>query len=223
MAIETITPAQIHEHARQWEHTALTTEVLLAFGALVLSILGIVGLFPTYLAAVAVIGLGAILLFQSSTVVVRYGELLHEAGATKVDAWELSRGITAEFLSGMAGIVLGVLAILGIVPTTLLSVAVITYGATLLLTCGESVLLNSLGKKENDLVFQLMYSMSLAAVGAQVLVGLTALVLGILGLVGMSSIMMILVALLATSASILLRSSSVGGFLLDFLHMSSVP
>lgn len=61
MAVETVTPAQVHEHARQWEHTALTTELLLAFGAVVLSILGIVGLFPTYLAAIAVIGLGAIL------------------------------------------------------------------------------------------------------------------------------------------------------------------
>jgi uncharacterized oligopeptide transporter (OPT) family protein len=89
----------------------------------------------------------------------------------------------------------------------------------LLLTSGESVWLNSLGTKENDLVFQLMHSMSLAAAGAQVLVGLASLVLGIVGLVGISSMIMILVALLATSASILLRSSSVGGLLLDFLHM----
>jgi hypothetical protein len=44
-------------------------------------------------------------------------------------------------------------------------------------------------------------------------------VLGILGLVGTASMMMVLVALLATSVSILLRSSSVGGLLLDFLHI----
>src|SRR5438093_12039392 len=115
MAVETITPAHVHEHARQWEHTALTTEVLLAVASIVLSILGIVGLFPTYLAAVGVIALGAILLFQSSTVVVRFGELLHEAGAEKLEASEFSRGITAEFLAGTSGIVLGILAILGIV------------------------------------------------------------------------------------------------------------
>jgi hypothetical protein len=35
----------------------------------VLSILGIAGVFPTYLAAMAVIGLGAILLFQGANVV----------------------------------------------------------------------------------------------------------------------------------------------------------
>ncbi len=40
MAEQTIIPAQFHEHARQWEHRALTTEFLLALGAVVLSILG---------------------------------------------------------------------------------------------------------------------------------------------------------------------------------------
>ena len=73
--------------------------------------------------------------------------------------------------------------------------------------------------KENDVMRQLMHSMSLTAAGAQVLVGLAALVLGILGLVGIMPITMILVALLATVASILLRSSLVGGFLLDFLRV----
>jgi len=68
-------------------------------------------------------------------------------------------------------------------------------------------------------VLQLMQSMSLAAAGAQVLVGWGSLVLGILSMVGIASMMMVLVALLATSVSILLRSSSVGGLLLDFLHI----
>jgi hypothetical protein len=64
-----------------------------------------------------------------------------------------------------------------------------------------------------------MRSMGTAAAGTQVLVGLAALVLGILALVGIAPITMILVALLATSASMLLRSSLVGGFLLDLLSM----
>jgi hypothetical protein len=57
----------------------------------------------------------------------------------------------------------------------------------------------------------------------QVLVGLGALVLGILGLVGIAPITMVLVALLATGASILLRSSFVGGLLLDFLRVQVQP
>jgi hypothetical protein len=65
MAVEAISPARVHEQARQWEHTALTTELLLAIGAVVLSILGIIGVFLAGLAAITVIGLGTILLFQS--------------------------------------------------------------------------------------------------------------------------------------------------------------
>lgn len=219
MAVETITPGQFHEHARQWENTTLTTELLLACGAVVLAILGIVGVFQNDLAAIAVIGVGVILLFQGANVVLRYTELLYEAGATgKAHAAEVSRGITTEFLAGVAGIVLGILALLRIVPMTLMSVAVITYGGALLLTSGESIWLSSFST-ENEVVRRLMHYMSLAAAGGQVLVGLAALVLGILGLVGIAPITMILVALLATGASILLRGSFVGGFLPDFLRM----
>ena len=185
-----------------------------------LSILGIVGVFPTYLAAITVIGLGTILLFQGGNVILHYSELLDEAGGTNLaSASAVSRGITAEFLAGMAGIVLGILALLRIVPMTLLSVAVITYGATLMLTSGESVWLTSFVAKDNAIMRQLMHCMSLAAAGAQVLAGLAALVLGILALVGIASMTLVLVALLATGASILLRSSALGGFLLDFLYI----
>jgi hypothetical protein len=192
MAVDTITPAQFHEHARRWEQNTWTTELLLACGAVVLSILGIVGVLQPDLAAIDL--------------------------TSRVDAAEVSRGITAEFLAGVAGIVLGILALLRIAPMTLMSVAVITYGGTLLLTSGESVWLNAFGK-ENELVYQLRRSMGLAAAGAQVLVGLAGLVLGILGVIGILPIMMILVALLAIGSSILLRSSFVGGLLLDFLRM----
>jgi hypothetical protein len=219
MAVETITPAQFHEHARHWENTTLRTELLLACGAVVLSILGIVGLLPNDLAAIAVIGLGVLLLFEGANVGLRYTELLYEAGATsKSRVAEVTRGIMTEFLGGVAGIVLGILALLRIVPMTLMSVAVITYGGTLLLTSGESVWLAS-SSNENEVVRQLMHSMSLAAAGGQVLVGLAALALGILGLVGIAPMMMILIALLATGASILWRSSFLGGFLTDFLRM----
>jgi hypothetical protein len=219
MAVEAVTTARIHENTEHWEHTALTTELLLAIGTMVLSILGIVGVFPSYMAAIAVIGLGTILLFQSGNVVLHYTELVREAGAINVvSASVVSRGIMAEFLAGLASIVLGVLALLGIVPMTLLSVAVIIYGGTLMLTSGESIWLNSLVAKDNAVLRELMHCMSLAAAGAQILAGVAALVLGILGVVGIAPIIMVLVALLATGTSVLLRSSALEGFVLDSLY-----
>ena len=70
------------------------------------------------------------------------------------------------------------------------------------------------------MVRQLMDYMSLPAAGAQVLVGLAALVLGIFGTCRHRVWkLMVLVALLPNGASILLRSSSLDGLLLDFLHI----
>jgi hypothetical protein len=98
-----------------------------------------------------------VLLFRSSEVVLQYSELLCEAGVTnQIDASRVSQGITTELLAAMAGIVMGVLALLGIAPTTLLSAAVVTYGAAMLLTSGESLCLDSLDLKENDVVRQLI-------------------------------------------------------------------
>jgi hypothetical protein len=60
--------------------------------------------------------------------------------------------------------------------------------------------------------------MGMTTASDQVLVGLAALALGILGVVGIAPIMVMLVALLAIGASMLLRSSFAGGFLLDWLR-----
>jgi hypothetical protein len=219
MAVEALTQAQFHEHARQWENTTLRTEVLVACGAVVLSILALASIFPNDLAAITVIALGVVLGCQGANVVLRYTDLLYEAGATPDPrAMELGRGITAEFLAGLAGVVLGILALLRIAPMTLMSAAVITYGGTLLLTRNESVSLNLTGK-ENDALRQLMESMGKATERAQVLTGLGAVTLGILALVGLAPTIMILVALLAIGISMLLRSSFASGLLLDLLRL----
>jgi hypothetical protein len=218
MAVETLTQAQFHEHAREWENTTLRTEVLVACGAVVLSILALAGIFPKDLAAITVIALGVVLGCQGANVVLRYTDLMYEAGAApNPRAMEVGRGITAEFLGGLAGVVLGILALLQIAPMTLMSAAVITYGGTLLLTRGESVLLTLKG--ENDAVRKLMESMGNATARAQVLTGLSAVTLGILALVGLAPTIMILVALLAIGTSMLLRSSFSSGLLLDLLRL----
>ncbi len=220
MAVDTVTSEHIHEHARQWEHTALTTELLIALGAVVLSIIAIVGVFPSQLASIAVIAIGAVLLFQGAAMVLYYSELLYEAGASqKTNRMEVSQGVATEFLVGTAGIILGVLALLGITPMTLVSAAVVAFGGALLLTSGEAAWRSELIAKESEPIRQATGQISAAAAGSQVLVGLASLVLGILGLVGMASATMALIAMLAIGVLILLRSSAVGGLMLNFLRM----
>jgi hypothetical protein len=218
MAIETITPGHhVPEHA--WEHTALRTELLLALGAVVLSIVGLAGLFPMHLAAISIIALGAVLLFQGASVAWHFSELLHQAGASKAGVAEVGGGITTEFLAGLAGLVVGVLALIGIAPMTLCSAGVITFSAALLMTSGEASWMHSLEAKDDERMRHLMYFMTSAAAGAQVLVGLAGLVLGILALVGIAPMLMILIGVLIIGASVVLRSSAIGGLLLKFLHI----
>ena len=113
---------------------------------------------------------------------------------------KISRLSFLRFFAGAAG------------TAVLLSVAVIIYGAALLLTSGESLCLDSLGMKEGDVVRQLIHSLSLVSASAQVLLGFAAMVLGILALIGIASTMIVLEA----GASFLLRSSPVGKVTAEF-------
>jgi hypothetical protein len=212
-----MTPAELHpERYGQWEHTAaFTTELILALGAVVLAIIGLVGLFPTPLAAIAAIALGVMLLSEGASIMFRAYELLAEAGAGEtVAVSEVSRAITTEFLAGVAGVVLGILALVGVVPLTLMSVAVITYGAMLMVTSGGALGFDWPAIGDNETVRRLMRSLRGMAADAQLLAGLAGVVLGILGLIGLKAITLVLVALLAMGAAALLRSPALGGLFL---------
>lgn len=95
---------------------------------------------------------------------------------------------------------------------------VIAFGGAMLLTSTELSWRNTLVARQGEAMQQVIRQVGSAAAGAQVLVGLASIVLGILGLVGMTPTIMILVALLATGALVLLRSSVVGGLMLEFLR-----
>jgi hypothetical protein len=214
-----MTPAELHEHHRHWEHTALTTELILGLGAVVLGIIGLIGLFPTQLAAIATIAVGVMLLSEGASIVFRAYGLLSEAGAGETAAVsEVSRAITTEFLAGVAGVVLGILALVGVVPLTLMAVAVITYGGMLWLTSGGSIGFDWPAIGDDEMVRRLVRSLRGVAADAQLLVGLAGVVLGILGLVGIKPLTLVLVALLAIGASALLRSSAVGGAAFDVMR-----
>lgn len=217
MALETTTQSPVHDNLEKWEQTTWTSELLLACGAVVLAILGIAGLFRMDLAAAAVIGLGVMLLLQGVGVAMGYSGRLYEGRiADRLGIADVSRGLAAEFLAGIAGIALGILALVHIVPMTLMSVAVITYGGTLLLTSGEPVWLIAMGNGGGK-SHRLLHAICLVSVGVQALVGAGGVVLGILALVGIMPIVMVLIGLLASGASILLRSALVTGFLVNLL------
>ena len=188
-------------------------EAVVAIGAIVLSIIGLAGMLSNVMAAIATIIIGGALLVEGGAIGSDYGRLISESREESggFDAVELGGGLTAEFLGGIAGIVLGILALFGTAPTVLMPAAVIVFGAALLLGSAAAAELNWVantptGQPANETV----RGATTAASGGHVMVGLSALVLGILAVIGITPLVLTLVALLALGTAMLFSGSALG-------------
>lgn len=180
--------------------------------AVVLGILGLAQVSPMYLAAVATIVVGVALWFEGAAIVARYSRVVaaegHSAAATEMTP--MSSGISAEFIGGAAGTVLGILALLGVASAALISIAVIVYGAAMLFGSGAPVRMNALVSEEGmpSSANQVLREAAWASSGAQLLVGVGAVVLGILALVGFAPYILVLSALLTVGATLALSGGA---------------
>lgn len=191
-------------------------EALGGIGAVVLAIVGLSGVLPLYMTAIAVIVIGAALLSEGGSLAARFSKLLSESEAGSLGATEIGGGVTVEFLGGAAGIVLGVLSLLGVVPWVLLPVSAVVFGGALLLGAGTTARLNRLAEKFNPEHASLVARESLmAATGSQVMIGLAGVILGILALVGLDPVVLTLVAMLSLAAAVLLTGSAVSSRMLS--------
>ena len=145
----------------------------------------------------------------------RYVHMVHE---TESGLWstaaELGGGISAAFLGGTAGVVLGLLTLLGTYGEVLLPIAAIVLGGTLLLTCGSTSKVNYLrmiGTEAEREQQALAREAVAAAAGLQVLFGLGVVVLGILALLQIHWTVLTLVGLLAVSVSMVLSGAAISG------------
>ncbi len=181
-------------------------ETVAALATIVLTILGLAHVVPDYLVAIATITFGATLLLHGSAMVAEYARLsVHPGAATASAATVGDGGLSAVFLAGAAGVVLGILAILGISTPELTAIAVIAFGGALILSSSSAIRLHLLRlswatpderaqRLASDALAGEMLSSSAGVFG---LVGLSAIVLGILALAGFSPVVLILIALLA--------------------------
>jgi len=161
-------------------------ETGVGLAGVVLAILGLVHVAPSYMASIGTLVIGAALAFEGAAIRSRTASV----------------SMPAEFTAGMAGIVLGILAILGIEPAILVPVAVLIFSAGLLLSTGSSMHYGAEG--------------AFTTSGSHVLCGLAGLILGIMALVGTASLTLSLVALLSLGITVLLNGTMMGE------HMASI-
>ena len=96
---------------------------------IVLAVLGLAGVAPNMMIGITVIVFGAALLIQGGTMLSEYARIIFPPGAavSAVDQFG-GNSLSAVFLVGAGGIVLGVLALLGIHAAALTPAAIIAFG-----------------------------------------------------------------------------------------------
>lgn len=208
-----------HEKADTAQQVAVggsTAEAIAGLGAVVLAILALIGLLPVMLTAIATIAIGAGLFLRGMAITSRLNELRHESYAERPLVARRGRGagVTIEMLGGLACIALGILALLGIQTATLLPIAAIVFGGTLMLTAGMTTRLAELAawQPSSDLRSrEVEREAARSTAGVEVLVGIGAVVLGILSLVGITpGLLLVIIANLAVGAALLLNGAMLG-------------
>jgi hypothetical protein len=201
VATRELRPTQI---TRRSAFGGSTAEALLGLAAVVLSILAIAGVLVVPLAAIAVITVAAALLFESAAIATGPGAS-DESEAARAMAFS---GAGADLVTGMAALILGVLALIGIGPLTLLPVSILVLGAGLLFS-GASMIIEQLRSYATAEVDRAQNAISGAA-SIHVIVGAGALILGVLGVVGPAPILVTLIGTMSVGFSLLLSGAALG-------------
>ncbi|HEV7138885.1 MAG TPA: hypothetical protein VGN43_19775 [Steroidobacteraceae bacterium] len=198
----------------------------------VLAIIGLAGWRPELLAGVATIVFGAALLIQGGALLSEYAQVFTPAGALQTASDAVGGdGLAAMFPVGIAGIVLGILALLGIASYALTSISVIAFGAALMLSAQSVRRLYKL-QSEAQVASAVSYStreflageMAAGSAGIQFVAGLAALVLGIIAVVMTATVrneVLTLVALLIVGATNIISGSALSALVLSFMRPES--
>jgi hypothetical protein len=193
---------------------------------IVLAILGLAAVAPETMVPIATIVFGVALLIQGGTLLSEYARLIFPAGAPGSSVGQFGGGsLAAVFLAGVGGIVLGILALLGINPTVLTSAAIISFGAALMLSSNSvwnlhHIRRESLSAQEHSPASGselLANEMAVGSAGMQALAGLAAIVLGILALAGNNAVILALVALLGLGGTLILTGSTLSATVLRLM------
>jgi hypothetical protein len=197
------------EHDRRFARAlaaGTTWEALAGAAALALAIIGLAGMAPTYMMPIGVILVGAAFLMEAAAM--RSWDRMAEAGP--VDRLEAGNDFSAQMLGAAAGIVLGILALIGVVPQILCASAILVFGACLLVTAGRTAHARQFttAPAEGARMIEVKQEANPATSGAKPLVALAAIVLGILAIVNIAALPLTLVGVLILGASFVIDGSA---------------
>jgi hypothetical protein len=165
---------------------------------------------------------GAALLIQGGTILSEYAHVVFPAEAAIPPMEKFAGGgLSALFLVGIAGIVLGILALLGIATT---AIAVIAFGSALVMSSNLVRQLYALQTATRKAVASrqgsefLAGEMASGSSSVQVVTGVASIVMGILAVAGTTSATLTLAALLVLGVTVILTGSTLTGLVLGSMR-----
>ncbi|HEY7635426.1 MAG TPA: hypothetical protein VH763_07775 [Gemmatimonadales bacterium] len=182
-------------------------ESVAGVAALILAILGLLGLLPRTFAAIGAIVLGAGLLIGGATLSRRYSGLVPVEAMAR-GRQEIVGALGLQAIAGIAAIVLGILALLGLDPLLLLGITVLVLGAALVGAGGGTARLGRSARRLRGEPSRLAEGEGFYAGGWwEAEIGLGVVVLGILAVTGHSPLTLTLIALLSVGVAMLVSGS----------------
>ncbi len=124
--------------AREAEPVGLLTEGAAGIAVIVLAIIGLAGISTGVLVSIATIVIGVGLMVQAFNSAAQNSKLMAVNAVTNPTGTELAGEVMVDCLCGLTGIVLGILALVGIAPTHLVPPALIVFGGALVLSGASS-------------------------------------------------------------------------------------
>jgi len=200
------------------------TESMGGVAVVVLAILALAGVMRALLTDISGIVFGAAFIIEGAALAARHSAIMERVSEGRMEQLEMGGGMSVELVAGVAAIALGILSLIGLVPTILMPALVITGGAALILSAGAVERLNdiradafSVGPTARAVA---RGAVSSAAAG-QVLAGLGAAALGILALVGVGDpAILTSVGMLVLGAAITLSGTALSGKMLSLFRRS---
>ncbi|MFB3891824.1 MAG: hypothetical protein ACE15C_07350 [Phycisphaerae bacterium] len=177
------------------------------------------------LMAVTVLVAATALLFESGVIVSRLSYLSEKTGVRQGES-RFVRGLSAECLAGCAGIVLGILALVGYWPLLLTSAAVITFGGAIALGGLSRALTNAVATNpslaeppaESMNYLKLTRESSIIDAGGSLLAGIGTVAIGIVALLGVAPMALNVVGLLVVGSTVFLSASPINGAVVNVIE-----
>jgi hypothetical protein len=200
-------------------------DALGGIATIVLAIIGLSAIKPEVLVSISTIVFGAALLIQAGAMLGEFAEI--ETGQdTNVGTG--GGGLSGLFLVGIAGIVLGVLALLNMRAPVLTAAAVIAFGAALVISSWAVwQLLTSRSiavrfRTHAPMVRLIASEVAAGSAGLQAMAGLAVIVLGVVAVCGIYTMPLTLIALLVSGASIVMTGSALSGTMVGFMRTTAM-